>query len=336
MKHWSAQQLATLRRLREGFLGGSAGARDYWRSTEELALYDATFAQRIGWKWDAVLRELDARGWVPASRRVLDWGCGSGVAGRRVLAQWLQMEALTLHDRSNLAAAFANERARAEFPQIGVQVGEIATADTLVVLSHIINELADDDLSRLLGIISQAAEVIWVEAGTHADSRRLIAVRERLLASGEFAAVAPCTHQFVCGMLATRNARHWCHHFAGPPASVFQDARWGELSRELGIDLRSLPYSFLVLERRRADAPTQPGFSRVIGAPRDAKGYSKVLSCQGEGVDEFMLQKRDAPELLREVREGTAAPVYRWRFDGGKIIGGEPLEKRLPSAPPPA
>jgi hypothetical protein len=109
------------------------------------------------------------------------------------------------------------------------------------------------------------------------------------------------------------------------PPHFFQDARWAELSHELGIDLRALPYSFLVLERPRAEFPTPEGFSRVIGRPRDFKGYSKVLSCQAEGVCEWMLQKRDAPELLREVRDGAEAPVYRWRVEKGKIVEGERL-----------
>jgi hypothetical protein len=91
----------------------------------------------------------------------------------------------------------------------------------------------------------------------------------------------------------------------------------------MGIDLRSLPYSFLVLERAAAAHP--PGYSRIIGAPRDAKGYSKVLSCHQDGVSEFMLQKRDAPALLREIRELPEAPVYRWTFAGGKIVAGEKL-----------
>jgi hypothetical protein len=42
-------------------------------------------------------------------------------------------------------------------------------------------------------------------------------------------------------------------------------------------------------------------------------------------VSEFMLQKRDAPELHRELRKGHEAPVYRWSVAGGKIQYGEPL-----------
>jgi hypothetical protein len=90
----------------------------------------------------------------------------------------------------------------------------------------------------------------------------------------------------------------------------------------LGIDLRSVPYSFLVLARTPA---MEPGYSHVIGGSREAKGYVRVLSCQEEGVADFMLQKRDAPELFRAARKGELAPVYRWTMEGGKIVGGEPV-----------
>ena len=73
--------LSTLERLRQGFLAGTAGQQDYWRSARDLAAYDATFAQRIGWKWDFVLEDLMALGWKPPAGPVLDWGCGSGIAG---------------------------------------------------------------------------------------------------------------------------------------------------------------------------------------------------------------------------------------------------------------
>jgi ribosomal protein RSM22 (predicted rRNA methylase) len=320
MKHWKSEELATLRKLRERFLTGRAGEADYWRSEGDLALYDATFAERIGWKWDAVLRELAARGWQPRSRTVLDWGCGSGVAGRRVLARWPQIESLALHDRSPLAVWFAMEKARALYPGVRVSKAEAHLAsETLLVLSHVINELPSSVYARVLDLVRQVNEVIWVEAGTHADSRRLIEVRETLRA--EFTPVAPCTHRASCGLLAPKNAVHWCHYFAAPPSSVFQDARWAEWGREMGIDLRSLPYSFLVLERNAPSGPAS--FSRVIGEPRERNGYLKVLSCQEEGVEEFMLQKRDSPSLYREIRKGEGMPIYRWSLKAGKIVGGE-------------
>ena len=319
IKYWNHPELTALRRMRERFLAGTAGAQDYWRLPEDLALYDNTFGERIGWKWDAVLRELGTRGWQPESRHVLDWGCGSGVAGRRVLAQWPHLESLAVHDRSSLAMRFAAEKARAGFPDVKVvPAGDTLPPGTLLVLSHVISELHARELVSLLDLARQAREIIWVEAGTHGDSRRLIAVRETL--RDAFSAVAPCTHLRACGLLTAKNAPHWCHHFAPPPPEIFQNARWMDFGREMGIDLRSLPYSFLVMERPRATPPSA-GLAHIIGEPREGKGHLKVLSCQAEGVAEFVLQKRDAPELYRALRKGDGPPVHRWSFADGKITG---------------
>jgi ribosomal protein RSM22 (predicted rRNA methylase) len=321
MNQLTSRELHVLRQLRERFLAGTAGEVDYWQSPEHLELYDTYYGERIGWKWDAVLAELRLRGWRPRGTRVLDWGCGTGVAHRRVLAEWPQFSALAVHDRSPRARFFSAEKARALFPQVSVTWdAPIVTPETLLLVSHVINELSPRELDQLLALARGAGEVIWVEAGTHADSRRLIEVRERLLA--DFTPVAPCTHALRCGMLAPENAPHWCHHFATPPSAIFQEGRWAEFAREIGIDLRSVPYSFLVLARAPAMAP---GFSRIIGGPREAKGYTRILSCQAEGVAEFMLQKRDAPELFRAARKGNLAPVYRWTLAGGKIADAEPL-----------
>ena len=322
IKHWTSQQLAAMKRMRARFLEGKAGGGDYWRLEEDIALYDSTFAERIGWKWDAVLSELDLRRWQPQSRHVLDWGCGSGVAGRRVMEAWPQFASLTLHDRSPLAMRFAIGRAKTMWPALDVRHFQTIEPDTMLVLSHVINELPPPELAHLITLARQAREILWVEAGTHADSRRLIEVREQLMP--EFTAIAPCTHQRACGLLTARNERHWCHHFARPPSAIFQDALWYDFSQEMGIDLRSLPYSFLVLSR---DAPVvPPGCSRILGEPREFKGHEKVLSCQADGVTELMLQKRDAPDLYRTVRKAEGPAVYRWEREGGKIVGGEKLE----------
>ena len=311
-----AAELAALARLREGFLTGSNSGGGYWRDENDLALYDATFAERIGWKWDAVIADLALRGWRPQSRNVIDFGCGSGVAGRRVLAMWDGFRALTLVDVSPLAVAFAAARAGETFSEISVSTEAPANAaDALLLVSHAINELDASARDKLLALARTAAEIIWVESGTHADSRALIAVREEL--RGEFAIVAPCTHGNACGMLAPENARHWCHHFARVPSDVSQDAGWSQFSRELGIDLTTLPYSYLVLTRSReqeAGAAT-----RIIGTPREAKGRMELLCCDADGVAEHTLQKRDEAALFKAIQKGRADNVQRFRLSDGKL-----------------
>ena len=319
-------ELAALAALRARFLDGSNAGGGYWKSETDLALYDASFGERIGWKWDAVLGELQARGWRPAAKNVVDWGCGSGIAGRRVLAAWDSFETLTLTDVSAHAMRFAEARARESFPELRVRMkadAADAVTGSLLLVSHMLNETDGDEAHRLITAARRAEEIIWVEAGTHADSRRLISIREKL--REEFDIIAPCTHAARCGMLAPENAAHWCHHFARVPSEASRDARWAQFGRELGIDMGTLPYSFLVLVRRGACAAETHGFSRIIGRPRDEKGYFDVLSCGETGVEELVAQKRDVPELSKQLRKGRAEAVQRWTRDGRRITGAKSL-----------
>ena len=327
---------ALLDRLRTRFLDAPAEGGDYWESTELLAAYDTTFAERIGWKWDAVLAELRARRWAPpAGSALLDWGCGSGVAGRRVLAAFGadRFARLVVHDRSPLARRFAAERAASAFPGLAVEQapdwGDVAPAQPFtLVISHVLNELPPAESAALLALVRRAAAVLWVEPGTGEVARALVALREELRA--EFAVVAPCTHNRACGLLTPENQRHWCHHFAKPPIEAFTEAFWSEFSLRLGIDLRSLPYSFLVLDRPAA-APAPEDWSRILGEPREYKGHFKVLSCEAAGVTERMLQKRDAKALFKAFRRGVPQPpLFAWQLGDERIVAGQhwlgPLE----------
>ncbi len=322
---------ALLDRLRARFLDAPAEGGDYWESTELLAAYDTTFAERIGWKWDAALAELRARRWAPpAGTALLDWGCGSGVAGRRVLSAFgaTHFSQLVVHDRSALARRFAAERAAAAFPGLAIEQapdwGNIAPAQPFtLVLSHVLNELPPVESAALLALVRRAAAVIWVEPGTGDVARALVALREEL--RNEFTVVAPCTHNRACGLLTPENQRHWCHHFARPPIEAFTDAFWSEFSLRLGIDLRSLPYSFLVLDRHAvgAEQPAAEGWSRILGEPREFKGHFKVLSCEAGGVTERMLQKRDDKALFKTFRRGVPAPpLFAWQVRDDKIVTG--------------
>lgn len=321
---WSDVDWHALRALRARFLdfdeddpGAQPDRADYWSSPAALRSYDFTFAERIGWKWDTVLDELRVRGWSPPVGGVLDWGCGTGVASRRVLGAWPGIaQRLVLSDRSHSAARFATERSRALFPGVSIESGTLEKPD-LLVLSHVINELAPDALENLLAIVRRAQAVLWVEAGTWQVSRKLIAVREQL--KDEFQIIAPCTHALQCGMLAAGNERHWCHHFAKIPGFVHQDSGWSHFSTALDIDISSLPFSYLVLDRR--PAPAASDLSRVIGMPRIYKGFAKILSCQSDGVTDLTLQKRDAPELFKELRKDPGS-LYRWEREDDRVTGG--------------
>ncbi|HEX2860159.1 MAG TPA: small ribosomal subunit Rsm22 family protein, partial [Lacunisphaera sp.] len=197
----------------------------------------------------------------------------------------------------------------------------------LLVVSHVINELTDIARAELAGLCARAQAILWVEPGTHEISRLLGGWREKL--RGPFAVVAPCPHQTICGMLVAGNERHWCHFFAPPPTGIYADSGWVRFGQRAGIDLRALPYSFLALERTPAGsalAPTSPPEAAasgdpavIIGEARHYKGYAKLFNCDAGGVAELMLQKRDAPVLFKELKDGAGPSLHRWTHENGRI-----------------
>lgn len=330
---WDTLDWGALDRLRETFLAAKPGAGVYWNSINDLANYDFTYAQRIRWKWQAVLRELSQRGWNPPGGTLTDWGCGSGIASRTMLEQFgaASFTTLQLSDQSGHAVQFAMQSAQSQFPHLKIESGAGKERAGTLVVSHVLNELDEVGGRALREVINRADAVLWVEPGTYADSRSLIMMREALRA--EFEIVAPCTHQAPCGLLTKENERHWCHHFAEPPAGIMADSDWVRFAQRAGLDLRSLPYSFLVLERRGLRAPSIAtscaGCSRIIGRPRVYKGFSKVFACSDEGVHELELQKREAPEVHRAFKDETHGTIWRWTVEGGRIHKPAPA---LPNA----
>ncbi len=326
---WEEIDWTALDRLRARFLSGRTDGEPYWQSRADLASYDFTHGERIGWKWDHVLRELKLRGWRPESRAVLDWGCGSGIAARRAIAAFgpETFDLLTVWDHSPTACDFAAEAAQAKFPSLEVAQATRGLLDSdapigLLLVSHVLNELPPVALAELRELAARATEIIWVEPGTRDVSRQLGALREELHAT--FRVVAPCTHSNACPILAPGNERHWCHHFAPPPPEIFADSNWVKFGQRAGIDLRSLPYCFLALDRR-ANLPTPLDLSRVIGRPEHFKPYARVLSCDASGLAELELPKRADPSLFKQLERTKAPLVYRWQRDGDKLTGGEPL-----------
>ena len=223
-------------------------------------------------------------------------------------------DALTAINR--LARHIAKAALRAAEKYAGLQITTGVETPTVLLLSHVLTELNQAQTEALVSLATQATVVIWVEPGTYETSYTLIAIREKL--RGEFNVVAPCTHQARCGLLAAGNERHWCHHFAAPPAEIFQDSDWSRFANLTGIDLRDLPLSFLVLDKR--PAPTLPaGAARVIGHPRIYKPLALLLGCDESGVRERKLTKRAHPAEYKRLKK-ECDPLQVWECDGDEIV----------------
>lgn len=305
----SRAELARIQRLRELFLDeerGPAALRDYWRDPADLAAYDRVLAARIGWKWDAALAECRDRGFPRAdSLRVLDFGCGTGIAARRFVAAFGAREVLC-HDRSPLAMAFAADALRTESP--GTAARACATVDDLacdvLLVSHVLGELDERGTAALRARIARAGCVVIVEPGSRVVARRLAALRDELLA--EFNVVAPCPHAGKCPSLA--NDSDWCHFFAPPPPEVFTDGEWVRTAKEVGIDLRALPYAFVCLIRQELAGLGLVGVSaapahRLLGRPAITPRAATVQTCSAAGLTTRTIAKAEAPALWRALKK---------------------------------
>ena len=163
--------------------------------------------------------------------------------------------------------------------------------------------------------------MIWVEPGTYDVSRGLGAIRDALLDT--FQLIAPCTHQGKCPVFAPENQRDWCHMFAPPPSEIFANPDWVKFGQRAGIDLRSLPYCFLVLDRR---TPTLPdGWSRIIGRPEHFKPYARFLNCDATGLNLLTLPKRNQPALYKQLDRTKRPLVYHWSREDDKVTDGHAL-----------
>lgn len=303
-----------LRALRDRFLHDAS--ENYWSSSKDLELYDLVFAARIGWKWNAVLQSLTQMGWKPQSDKIIDWGCGTGIASRQV-ASWSNIQQVTLVDQSPLALDFAKQQLSQHQIESNIQSFESPFAtSSLLLLSHVLGELSEQEATELASKASTADEIIWVEPGSRDISRKLSELRTIFLQAGHHL-LAPCTHAFSCPMLQLENKRHWCHFFASPPTEIFQSAFWNEASHQLGIDLRSLPYSYLVFSRHHSRS-CSPEAERLICHPRSYKGYGKLFCCGASGLHERTLQKRDNPELFKRLIKHHEEGVFHWKLKNYK------------------
>lgn len=321
--NWAELDWSILERLRQGFLSGAAAAGPYWQTEADLAHYDFTYAERIGWKWDHVLDELNQRQWAPAAGTLLDWGCGSGVAHRRILALWRsRFTQLAVFDHSLLAEDYALAQSRARWPDLPAQSWQRGEPIATLVISHVLNELDATAAADLEHTIASAQTVIWIEPGTSDVSRDLVTWREKLRPN--FRMVYPCPHQENCGMLAPQNHRHWCHHFAAPPPAVGADSNWVKFAQRAGIDLRSLPYAALVMDRRES-APGR-AHGRIIGRPKVSKPYTRFLGCDHTGVSEYSLPRKVAPTLAKKLDRPRSPRRIDWQHNEGEITRFKPAD----------
>ncbi len=238
-----AQDWQRLRALRERYL--TDASEEYW-TERDLVLYDATFARRIGWKWEAVLADLAQAGWKPRSDRLLDWGVAPGIA-ERAAATWSGIKSAEISlDQSKVAMNFAvkalqSDGVRAQIGKLAERLGARRPCWCSVTWWE---SLRKEELLHLAQFAATAEELIWVEPGSREISRRLGSIRAILQAGGHNL-IGPCTHQNPCQIFAPENTSFTSAIFLRePPDRAFSvrllAARCPKKSRSTCADCRTV------------------------------------------------------------------------------------------------
>ncbi|MBV2168404.1 MAG: small ribosomal subunit Rsm22 family protein [Bdellovibrio sp.] len=138
---------------------------------------------------------------------------------------------------------------------------------TLAVFSYSLTEL-----STLPEWALQCEALMLVEPSTQQDGRKLLELRQKLLAQG-YHVWAPCTHEGPCPLL-TQSKHDWCHdrvHFQAP-------AWFEKLEEQLPMKNRTLTMSYLLM--RKTAPPKMTNLARVVGDHLEEKGKDRQLICR--------------------------------------------------------
>lgn len=178
---------------------------------------------------------------------------------------------------------------------------ELAPSD-LVTLSYVLDEIAPAQSGPLIDKLwaLTSAVLVIIEPGTPAGWRRILAARDRLVASGAHI-LAPCSHGASCPLVAP----DWCHFSRRVVRSrVHRLAKGGDVPWE------DEKYIFIAASRQAGT----PAAARVIAPPRAAKGMVTLKLCRADGT---------AVERTVTKREGPEFRIAR-RVDWGDAVASEP------------
>jgi ribosomal protein RSM22 (predicted rRNA methylase) len=264
-----------------------------------LARMPATYAAVI-----ASLNTLRAIRPDFAPATLLDIGAGPGTATWAAAEALPSLQSFMLLDANNalrelaLDLARGSHRLRDVIYQRGEARAALATAEAadLVVASYVIGEIGEAERGSLTELMWTKTRdtLLVVEPGTPAGYARIIALRERLIASGAHVA-APCPHDGRCPLTTP----DWCHFTQRLPRSrAHKHLKGAELPFE------DEKFSYVALTR----APITQHPKRVLAPPTITKAAITAKVCAVDGVLNAVAPRRDKTSYQRfkKIRWGDA------------------------------
>jgi ribosomal protein RSM22 (predicted rRNA methylase) len=272
---------------------GLVGARElvgeaYLADTQLRREYESEIAPRTV----AALESIFAEAALPAPRRVLDLGAGTGAASRAIRACWPNAEIVAVDKVPGPGILRADVTRSLRPPTVQGRFD-------LIVAAHLLNELSLDTDGRarlVLGwcreLLEEQGTCVLVEPALRETSRALLSVRDRLIAAGLFVA-APCLWQGPCPALARES--DFCHMSA---ATIAQGR-----SR--------VDFSYLVLRKQGTPCADTSCF-RMVSDPMKDKGRLRFHACGPAGrllVTRLDRDRCPGNQLLDEIERGALVKI---------------------------
>jgi ribosomal protein RSM22 (predicted rRNA methylase) len=327
---------ASVQRLMTAYRSGEVPDAPIMASKSDAAAYAAYRMPATAAATGQAVRELSRSlpGWAPAT--VMDFGAGTGGAAWAVADQLPTVASITLLEQSAEAIRLGKAiLAAAQVPSLreatwrswrlaasasrgkanvatagagtvgtaaGLHTGGLPRVD-LATAAYVLGELTPPQQAAFVALAAAAAPVVlFVEPGTPAGHRRILAARAQLLAAGYLVA-APCPHQLGCPLEVEGD---WCHFGARVQRSaVHRQAKGVELPYE------DEKYSYVAAVRRwPAGVPgRQAGVGmaepegRVVRRPQQRKGLVLLDLCMRDGTAERALVSKSKGVTYRQARK---------------------------------
>jgi ribosomal protein RSM22 (predicted rRNA methylase) len=240
-------------------------------------------------------------------RTILDVGAGPGTATWAAAACWESLNDAVLLEGSpvirtvgaRLAQPLMLDRTAWLSARLDDDLSDLGGRD-LVVLAYVLGELAPALRAPLIGQLWNLARdvLVVVEPGTPEGWRRILGVRDQLIAAGAHV-LAPCPHAHACP-LATPD---WCHFSARVPRSrLHREAKGGTVPWE--------DEKFIYVAASRH--PGRQSKARVVAPPHTSKAALTLKLCQKDGhaAEQSFARRDGAPfKAVRKLSWGDTMPA---------------------------
>ena len=229
--------------------------------------------------------------------RLLDAGSGPGGSSWAATQAWPSLNEITQADSNPAFLEMSQVLSDQAAPSLQNATrlrsnlttgGPWPTAD-LVLASYAFAEIPQASQEATLRALWAACEgiLVVIEPGTPAGWRRILSVRDQLIASGADV-IAPCPHAQSCPILTDQlGGADWCHFSQRLPRS--RDHRLAKAA-----DVPFEDEKFIYLAVARPSVPRTRPLPRILAPPRMTKpALSTKLCCPDGRVERRLIPRRD-------------------------------------------